>query len=298
MLKLGFIGAGTVGTALSARLSSKGYQVVAISSRSQTSAINLANTISDCLAFNNNQDVADTAELVFIATPDDAISKVASQIRWHNGQSVVHCSGADSTDILEPARKLGAQVGVFHPLQTFASGSQAMENIPGSTFAIEAEEPLLNILKEMVGALDGSWVELKAGDKVIYHAAAVIACNYMVTLVKLANDLWQTFNISPHQATQALLPLLQGTINNIDAVGIPQCLTGPIARGDTGTVKKHLRALQNEAPAVLSTYRELGLQTIPIALAKGRIDQNKAEELEAVLKKSILQKSVKKGEVQ
>ncbi len=283
MLKLGFIGAGTVGTALSVRLSSKGYQVVAVSSRSQTSAINLAQAINGCRAFNNNQDVADTAELIFITTPDDAIAPVVSQIQWHTGQSVVHCSGADSTDILGPARKLGAQVGVFHPLQTFASVSQAIENIPGSAFALEAEEPLLNILKEMASVLDGHWVELKAGDKVIYHAAAVIACNYMVTLVKLASDLWQTFNVSPHQATQALLPLLRGTINNIDTVGIPQCLTGPIARGDTGTVKKHLKALQEKAPAILSTYRELGLQTIPVALAKGRINQDKAEELEAIL---------------
>ncbi len=284
MLKLGFIGAGTVGTALSVRLSSKGYQVVAVSSRSQNSAKNLAQAISGCRAFNNNQDVADAAELIFITTPDDAIAPVASQIQWHAGQSVVHCSGADSTDILEPVRKLGAQVGVFHPLQTFASVSQAIENISGSTFALEAEEPLLNTLKEMANALDGNWVELKSGDKVIYHAAAVIACNYMVTLVKLASDLWQTFNVSPHQATQALLPLLRGTINNIDTVGIPRCLTGPIARGDTGTVKKHLKALQEKAPAILSTYRELALQTIPIALAKGRINQDKAKELEAILK--------------
>ena len=85
---------------------------------------------------------------------------------------------------------------------------------------------------------------------------------------------------------QALLPLLRGTIRNIDTIGIPQCLTGPIARGDTGTIKKHLSALQKVAPAVLSTYRELGLQTIPIALAKGRIDKNQAKELETILKQS------------
>ena len=284
MLKLGFIGAGTVGTALSVRLSSRGYRVAAVSSRSQTSARNLAQAISGCRALNNNQEVADTAELIFITTPDDAIAPVVSQIQWHAGQRVVHCSGADSTDILEPAKRLGAQVGVFHPLQTFASVSQAMENMPGSTFVIEAEEPLLSILKDMANALDGNWVELKASDKVIYHAAAVIACNYLVTLVKLATDLWQTFSIPPHQATQVLLPLLRGTINNIDTIGIPQCLTGPIARGDTGTIKKHLKALQKIAPAVLSTYRELGLQTIPIALAKGKINQQQAQELQAILK--------------
>jgi len=284
MLKLGFIGAGTVGTALSVRLSSKGYQVIAVSSRSQTSAKKLAQAVSGCHAFNNNQDVADTAELIFITTPDDAIAPVASEIQWHRGQSVVHCSGALSTDILEPAKKPGAQVGSFHPLQTFASVKQAIENISGSTFAVEAEEPLLSTLKDMATTLDGHWIELKASDKVAYHAAAVIACNYLVTLVKLATDLWQSFNIPQSQATQALLPLIRGTIHNIDTVGIPQCLTGPIARGDIKTIKKHLDALQKVAPALLSTYQELGLQTIPIALAKGRINQHQAEELQAILK--------------
>jgi len=283
MLKLGVIGAGTVGTALAVRLSSKGYQVAAVSSRSRASAQKLGGAVGGCQVFDNGQGVADTAELVFITTPDDAIASVASQIRWYAGQSVVHCSGADSTDILEPAKKTGARVGVFHPLQTFASVKQAIDNIPGSTFALEAEEPLLGTLKDMATALDGHWIELKAGDKVVYHAAAVIACNYLVTLVKLATDLWQTFAIPPQQATQALMPLLRGTINNIDTVGVPQCLTGPIARGDTGTIKKHLDALQKVAPTVVSAYRELGLQTIPIAVAKGRINQRQAQELQALL---------------
>jgi len=282
MLKLGFIGAGTVGTALSVRLSDKGYPVVAASSRSQTSAQRLAQAVNGCRVY-NNQGVADNAELIFITTPDDAIVSVASQIKWHRGQSVVHCSGADSTDILKPAKEAGVQVGVFHPLQTFASVKQAIENIPGSTFALEAGEPLLKTLKDMATALDGHWVELKASDKVLYHAAAVIACNYMVTLLKLATDLWQTFNVPPPEATRALLPLLRGTIRNIETVGIPLCLTGPIARGDVGTIKKHLDALSHKAPSLVSTYRELGLQTIPIAVAKGRINQNQAEELRVIL---------------
>jgi predicted short-subunit dehydrogenase-like oxidoreductase (DUF2520 family) len=138
----------------------------------------------------------------------------------------------------------------------------------------------------MATSLDGDWVELKAGDKVLYHAAAVIACNYLVTLVKLATDLWQTFSIPSDQATRALLPLIRGTVHNIDTVGLPQCLTGPIARGDTGTIQKHLAALEQRAPAIASAYRELGLQTIPIALAKGKIDEEKAKELEALLRVS------------
>jgi predicted short-subunit dehydrogenase-like oxidoreductase (DUF2520 family) len=175
-------------------------------------------------------------------------------------------------------------VGGFHPLQTFAGTEQAIANIPGSTFAIEAEEPLLTTLKDMATALGGHWIKLKAGDKVAYHTAAVFASNYLVTLVKMANDLWQTFGIPADQATRALLPLIRGTLNNIENIGIPQCLTGPIARGDTGTVNKHLKTLRKKAPALLFPYKELGLQTVPVALAKGRIDEKQAAELEAVLK--------------
>jgi len=284
MLKLGFIGAGIVGTTLSVGLNSKAYQVASASSRSQASARKLTQVVSGCHAFNNNQDVANAAELIFITTPDDVIATVVSEVQWHSGQSVVHCSGALSTNVLESAEKLGARIGVFHPLQTFASVNQAIENIPGSTFAVEAEEPLLSTLKDMATALDGYWIELKATDKVAYHAAAVIACNYLVTLVKLATDLWQSFNISQDQAIQALLPLIRGAIHNIDTVGIPQCLTGPITRGDIETIRKHLNALQTVAPALLSTYKELGLQTIPIALAKGGINQQQAEELQDIFK--------------
>jgi predicted short-subunit dehydrogenase-like oxidoreductase (DUF2520 family) len=283
MLKIGFIGAGTVGTALAARLAGRGYPVVAVSSRRRASAQKLAQAIKGCRVFDSNQAVADNAELVFITTPDDAIARVAAQVNWHPGQSVVHCSGADSVDILEPAREAGARVGAFHPLQTFASPQQAVENMPGSTFALEADEPLLGTLKEMAAALDGQWVELKAKDKVLYHAAAVFACNYMVTLTKLATDLWQSFGVSPPQATRALVPLLRGTLHNIETIGIPQCLTGPIARGDVSTVNKHLDALKSTAPHLLSTYRELGRQTIPIALAKGKIGQPQAQELQKIL---------------
>jgi len=278
MLRVGFIGAGTVGTALAVRLREKGCPVTAVASRTRASADKLAGAVSGCQAYNSNQAVADAAELVFVTTPDDAIPHVASEVKWHAGQSVVHCSGADSLDVLEKAKGDGAHVGAFHPLQTFASVTHAIENLPGSTFSLEADEPLLDTLKGMAESLEGHWVILRPGDKVLYHAAAVIACNYMVTLVKMAADLWQAFGASA-QATQALLPLLRGTVNNIENVGLPNCLTGPIARGDLGTIRKHLDALEKRAPTIAPTYRDLGLQTVPIALSKGKIDKQKAEDL-------------------
>ncbi len=287
MLKIGFIGAGTTGTALAVRLSQKGCPVVAVSSRTLSSAQKLAGLVPDCQVYHTAQELADVAELVFITTPDDVIARVCGEVQWRGGQSVVHCSGAHSVDILEAAQKLGAAVGSFHPLQTFADVNQAVENLPGSTFALEAEEPLLSTLKELTSLLNGRWVELKPGDKVLYHAAAVFACNYLVTLVKLALDLWRGFGVSSKEATRALLPLLNGTINNISNVGLPNCLTGPVARGDLGTMERHLSALEAKSPSLLSTYKELGLQTIPIALAKGKVNEEKAEEMKALLKAGL-----------
>jgi len=283
MVSIGFIGAGTVGTALAVRLKEKGYPVVAVASRTLASAEKLAATVTGCKVYPSKQEAAAAAELIFVTTPDDAIAQVVAELGWRPGQSVVHCSGADSLDILEPARLGGAQVGAFHPLQTFASVAHAVENIPGSTFALEAEGELLETLKGLATALDGTWVRLGAGDKVLYHAAAVIACNYLVTLLKLATDLWQLFGVGPREATRALLPLLRGTVNNLENVGLPHCLTGPVARGDLGTITKHLEALERSAPEIASTYRELGLKTIPVALGKGKIDDNRAEELRQLL---------------
>jgi len=283
MKSIGFIGAGTVGTALAVRLRKKDFPVIAVASRSRQSAQRLASLVSGCHVYDNNQDVADAADFVFITTPDDAIAQVVAGINWHKGQYVVHCSGADSLDVLEPARVSGAQVGGFHPLQTFANVFQAIDNLPGSTCALEAEGEVLEMLKSMALEIDGNWVKLGPGEKVLYHAAAVIACNYLYTLAKQATDLWQVFGVSTQEATRALLPLLRGTLNNLENVGLPNCLTGPIARGDLGTVRKHLAALEQSAPGLISTYCEMGCQTIPIALSKGKIDSRQAEELNQLL---------------
>ena len=287
MVSVGFIGAGITGTSLAVRLYQQGYPVISVSSRTLASAERLAQRIDGCDICQTAQEVADKSHLVFVTTPDDVISEVVSRIRWHKGQNIAHCSGAHSTDILETSKKLGAITGCFHPLQTFASVEKAIENLPGSTFGIEAEEPLLTTLKEMATALSCNWVILTAEDKVLYHTAAVFACNYLVTLVKLATDLWQDFGVPREQAIKALLPLLRGTLSNIETIGLPNCLTGPIARGDLGTIRKHLEALEKEKTQLLSSYKQLGLQTIPIALEKGKIDSEKAQELHNLLSRQL-----------
>jgi predicted short-subunit dehydrogenase-like oxidoreductase (DUF2520 family) len=292
MVTLGFIGAGTVGTALAVRLSRKGYAITAVASRSRSSAQRLVEAVGSGTIYDNPQSVADNASLTFITTPDDAIRP--SSIRPDGIRVyVVHCSGADSLDVLEPARIVGAKV-VVPSLQTLRA-FKSDRKLPGSTFALEAEGELLETLKELAITLEGHWIKLGAGDKAAYHTAAVMTSNYLVTLVKLATDLWDSFGIPREQAIQALLPLLKGTINNIENLGVPKGLTGPIARGDIGTVQIHLKTLQQTAPAILPVYCEMGLQTVTVALAKGKIDEHQAQELESILKqaKSYIERGVK-----
>jgi predicted short-subunit dehydrogenase-like oxidoreductase (DUF2520 family) len=281
--EIGFIGAGVTGTALACQLGQQGYHVVAVNSRSLVSSQRLASKVDGCTVCHSPQQVADAAQAVFITTPDDMIADIANHLTWHAGQIVIHCSGVHSVDILQAARTYKANVCCLHPLQTFASIEEAINNIAGSTFAVEGEGTSLEIVREMATALKGNIIVLKAGDKVLYHTAAVTLSNYLVTLMKTAADLWQPLGIPQDEAVKALLPLLKGTVNNIERVGIPNCLTGPIARGDIETVKKHIASLEKTHPASLDTYKVLGLQTISIALAKGRLSVETAQEIEAAL---------------
>lgn len=285
--KVGFIGAGKVGTALATTLFKAGYPVVAVANRDIGASERLADLVPGCQAFKTEQDVPNTADHVFITTPDDSIPSIASELTWRPEQNVVHCSGAASIDVLEPAKKFGARVGSFHPCQAFASVDQAIRNLPGSTFAIEAQGPLLNSLKEMASSIRCDWIVLKPGNKALYHAAAVFASNYFVTLLKVATDLFQDFDVPTSQSTKVLMPLIQGNIRNINSIGLPSCLTGPISRGDISTIKKHISALKEKDPSILKLYAHLGLKTVPIALEKGTLDKKVSESLRIILKKAI-----------
>jgi len=283
MERIGFIGVGKVGTAFGVRLSEQGFPVVAAMDIVPSESRRFADSVPGCRIYDSAQELADETDFVFITTPDDVISKVAAGVSWRRGQSVVHCSGANSAAILEPARHVGAHVGCMHPCNTFASIAQSLQNLPGSTFTLEAEEPVLSDLKRFVESLNGRWMMLREEDKGLYHASICIACNYMYTLVNIATGMWKHFGISQPDALSACMPILKGTLNNLEHVGFPGCLTGPIARGDVSTIRTHIAALEKKEPAIVPLYKALGLQTIPIGVAKGTLSEDKAAELRALL---------------
>jgi predicted short-subunit dehydrogenase-like oxidoreductase (DUF2520 family) len=285
VITLGFIGAGRVGTGLAALLNSKeGYKVVAVYDIEPEAVKAFAEDIEGCHIADNDQEVADMADVVFITTVDSKIAPICSHITWRAGQKVAHVSGANSTVLLESAKKQGAYVGVFHPGFMFATAKQTVENLPGKTFDIEAEEPMLSTLKDMAAAIDCFWVEVGAQERGAFHFAEELASLYVLFMVKLATNLMQATNIPQDRAIKALLPMLHGTVNAIETLGIDQKLPGPVARYDIETIKKHIEGLRRVDPDTVTLYHELARQSIPMIVAQGSITSQQAKELNELLK--------------
>ncbi len=281
---IGFIGAGTLATGLSIAMARQLYEVLAVSSRRPSSAEALASKIPGCRAFTDPQEVVERCRVVFITTPDDAVLGVASDLTWKPGQGVVHCSGAENLDVLEPAQGMGACVGSLHPFQTFAclaTPEEAAERTQGITFAIEGEGWIGSFLEEMASRLGGRSIRVSPEKRALYHAAAVMSCGYLVTLIDSADELLKAAGLSDEDVLPVIAPIAETTIRNVSRCGVDASRTGPVARGDSMTLQKHLEALQSHLPQLLPLYRNLSRQTV--LLARGKLTSEDAEAMERLL---------------
>lgn len=271
-VRIGFVGAGTLGRGLALALDGVGCNVVAVSSRTWTSADWLAERIDGCAAMDTAQDVADACDLVFITTPDGAIADVAAAVQWRAGQGVAHCCGATSIELLEAAARAGTAVGAMHPFQTFAALShptEAARRLSGVTFAVSATGWLADYLPSLAERLDGRAITIPDELRPLYHASAVLACGYVGALLDAAISLWARMGYTEADGVAAVAPLTRATIEAIAAVGPVNAVTGPAVRGDADTIAAHLALLAERAPELVTLYRELTLASIPLARAKG-----------------------------
>lgn len=258
--RIGFIGIGALGGGLTMALAQQGYRVAALHSRRLDAAQRLASQLADCEAVATAQSVADAVDLVFITTPDAAIAATAAAIHWRPGQGAVHCCGAAGTDLLAAATAQGAVAGAFHPLQTFAGLTEpaaAVSRLSGVTFAVSASGWLQGYLDDMARQLGGRPVVISDDRRPLYHAAAVLSCGYLATLLQAAVELGEAAGFRRELALEALLPLSRATLGNIETSGIAASVTGPAARGDAATVTSHLEAIAAGQPQLFDLYRSL-----------------------------------------
>jgi predicted short-subunit dehydrogenase-like oxidoreductase (DUF2520 family) len=285
---IAIIGAGRVGSAVGYLLTRAGYTVNAVAARSLASAEKAAAFIGAGTPATDVVKAASKADIVFITTPDGAIKNVCDIIASGGGLKagslVVHMSGAHSLDLLDAAWTAGARRAVIHPLQSLASREQGSKNLPGSYFRIETDPEAGITARELVTALGGIELALPkwSPDKdsaALYHAGAVAVSNYFVALVDYGLMFYQALGAGKQEALKAVLPLIRGTLHNIETLGIPDALTGPIMRGDAQTVRDHLHAMQLRTPELVSLYKALARQTVSVARDRGSINQEIAEEL-------------------
>lgn len=283
--RVGFIGAGTLGKGLGQAMAARGYRLVAVSSRSHSSAQEMAARVPGCRALAGPQEVADLSDLIFITTPDGAINQVASQVEWRRGQGVVHCSGAASLDILEPAARKGALTGSFHPHQTLAcleTPEEAMKRLEGATFAIEGQGWLLGLLEQIASRLEAKAIFLRPEDRAIYHAAGVMVCGCLTALFKAATEMWQAIGVPQEEALSTVLSIVRSTVTNASRAGMEGSLIGPMVRGDTATIRRHMESMEGRVPHLIPLYGALLLESL--SLTGGRVGEERLREMEGLIK--------------
>lgn len=287
------VGAGSVGSSVGYLLARAGYSITSVVSRTRASADEAAAFIGAGAPTTDAARAVSGADIVLIATPDRVIKDVCEYASAGGmlkaGALVMHLSGAHSLHLLDAAKSVGAYRAVVHPLQSVPGREQGVKNLPGSYFRIEADPEARETAKDIVKALGG--VELVMpkwrSDKhsaALYHAGAVAVSNFFVALVDYGLKFYEALGADKREALKAVLPLIRGTLRNIETLGVPDALTGPIMRGDAQTVRDHLEAMQAKAPELLGLYKELAKQTISAARDKGSITQDTAGELLDLIK--------------
>lgn len=281
--KIGIVGCGRVGRTLGQALANAGYAVTGAWSRSAADLSTLTDEVLGALARASAQELADSCDFVWLTVSDDAIQAVASAIRWRPGQRVVHCSGATEIAVLAQVGRDGGRFGGFHPLQMFANPAVALQGLPGCTVGIEAEGAFEDELHQLARDLGCVPLRVPQGSRAAYHASAYYVGPFLIALLAEAAALWKSFGASDQQALQALLPLLAGTVAAARASGLAQGMGGCVARGDVGTVEKHLRALDRLEPGIAALYRQLALRTIPLGLERGTLSADAAQHIEQAI---------------
>ncbi len=283
----GIVGGGAVGTALGTALVRAGWPVHAVASRDPDRRARIAAALDGARAFAEPQALIEEVEFIIVAIPDDAIPALASSVRMYSGQAMVHTSGALGAEVLEPAMAAGTQVGAFHPLVAFADTERAVAALHGATVAIEGDDQLAALLAEMAETIGATPVRLAPGSKAAYHAAAVLAAGGFVALLDAIAELGRVAGLDETGSLAIYGPLIEGTLGNARALGIRAALTGPMTRGDVGTLEAHLAALDAHAPGVVELYVAAAQREIDLASERGALAPETAATMRAALTRAL-----------
>ncbi|GAA2385826.1 hypothetical protein GCM10010170_095850 [Dactylosporangium salmoneum] len=289
---IGIIGAGRVGAVLGAALERAGHTVVAAVAVSAASRARAEQLLPHARLLPADE-VAAAADLVLLAVPDDVLGGLVTGLAetgaLRPGQIVAHTSGAHGLAVLAPVVAAAAFPLALHPAMTFTGTEADLDRLPGVSFGVTAPDELRPAAEELVAALGGivEWIDEQK--RPLYHAALAHGANHLATLVSEAMDRLRDAGV--HEPERVLAPLLGAALDNTLRLG-DAALTGPVSRGDAGTVAKHLRALDAVAPGSVPPYLALARRTADRVIAAGRLRPIDAEPLLDVLREAAKERAV------
>ena len=278
--KVGIIGAGRLGSSLAASLKKNGVNVVGISCKEETESRAVADK-TGIKAFVDNHKLAQKSNVIFLTVPDSLIVKLAEELLEREalaGKILLHCSGAMSGFSLPGEGKVYR--GSFHPLQSFAGEGATFKDI---FIAMDGDPESLSVIQKLCAILGATPLQVPSEERALYHAAAVFASNYLVTVLATAEQLFTSWTGERQAAREAIMPLVKGSLSNFVGLGGAEALTGPITRGDSNTVEQHLAVLPKEFVAF---YKNMGLQTLILAQEKNNLTPEQSEKIKKLLKES------------
>jgi predicted short-subunit dehydrogenase-like oxidoreductase (DUF2520 family) len=282
------IGPGRLGQAVTYLLAEAGYPIATVISRDLDRAVSAARFVGNRAAGTNDFSRAEEGNIVLLALPDDVLAEAALQLRRNRRLDpnvvMIHFSGLHPAAILNQGSAPAVRALSLHPLQTFADAVTGLRNLPGSPFSVEGEDALIPLGKTLVEAMGGIPFHLLSEQKPLYHAAACVASNYLITLAASAGQIMAACGFTEEDALKLLIPLLKGTSLNLVTLGPQKALTGPIARGDVQTVAGHLEAMAELPKELRDIYRVMGRETVKLARKKGSLDEQQAEAILDLLK--------------
>ncbi len=281
MFRIHIIGAGRVGKTLAKLFNIN--QIAAIGGIVNTSlenALEAVRFIGKGTAYETVETLPG-ADIYFITTYDDAIQTTCEQLAKNTALKnaiVVHCSGLLSSEVLSSVKPLGCVTASIHPIKSFARPAESVNSFAGTYCAIEGDQQAVTALTPLFEAIGGKIFQVKKENKSLYHAACVMANNYLVTLHHQALQCFQTSAIEGTIAKELVSTLMMNSLTNLKKLNHHEALTGPLQRGDTQTIKLHLDSLAH-LPLIRESYLQLGLATLPLT----RHTEEKLAELQETL---------------
>ena len=286
MKNIAIIGAGRLGASLGFALSKNGYTIKALSCSSISSAEESQQKIGQGDAYTDNARAATQGEIVFLTVPDDEIEQVVQELVSSplslEDKIVFHCSGLLPSSVLRPLQNKGARTASVHPCLSFPKKESRADLFREIYFALEGDGSAVAVAEDIVHTIGGQFIKIRPEDKTCYHTACSLTSNMSVALLYTAISLLSKCGIEEDKAKKVLWPLLEGTLHNVNKIDIFEALTGPVARGDLSTVRKHLEELER-SPSARRIYIDLARQALEMAKHGNKIPKDKVSVLEALL---------------